>query len=292
MDETMKKTSHEQGFFAEFVKEYRKNKGAVFGLIVLAIIIVTGIISMFVIDYDTQIAKIHIQEALQGPSAAHFFGTDQYGRDIFCRDLYGTHYSLLIGICAVMVSVSIGSVLGVIAGYFGGMTETIIMRVMDVISPIPSVLLAICIASAFGQSLVSLMLAVGTVTVPAFARTARASVMMVRDEEYIDAARSQGASHFHIITQHIIPNSLAPIIVQATMRVASAIIVASSLSFLGLGIPAPKPEWGGMLSEGRNFIGTNAYMTIFPGLAIMITVLSINLIGDGIRDAMDPRLKR
>ena len=163
---------------------------------------------------------------------------------------------------------------------------------MDVISPIPSVLLAICIASAFGQSLVSLMLAVGIISVPSFARIARAGVMTVRDQEYIEAAKSQGASELQIIIHHVIPNSLAPIMVQATMRVASAIISASSLSFLGLGVPAPSPEWGGMLSEGRNFIGTNTNMTLFPGIAIMITVLCINLIGDGVRDAMDPRLKR
>jgi peptide/nickel transport system permease protein len=182
--------------------------------------------------------------------------------------------------------------LGIIAGYFGGITETFIMRFMDVISPIPTILLGIAIASAFGQSLVSLMIAVGVVSVPSFARIARASVMTVRDQEYIEAAKSMSASDLQIIVSHIIPNSFAPILVQATMRVASAIIAASSLSFLGLGVPAPQPEWGGMLSEGRSFIRSNTNMTLFPGIAIMITVLSINLIGDGVRDAMDPRLKR
>ena len=286
------KNPNRQGYWSEFIKELKKNKGAMIGLFFFLFVIAVSVVAVFVIDYDTQIAKMNIKEALQGPSAQHLFGTDKYGRDIFARILYGAHYSLLIGFCAVIISTAFGSLLGIIAGYYGGLVESIIMRTMDVISPIPSVLLAICIASAFGQSLVSLMLAVGIVTVPNFARVARASVLNVCGEEYIEVAKSQGASDFHIIIQHVIPNSMAPILVQATMRVASAIIVASSLSFLGLGVPAPQPEWGGMLADGRSFISTHPYMTIFPGLAIMLTVLSINLFGDGIRDAMDPRLKR
>ena len=278
------------GFWHEVVKEFKKNKGAMLGLALFTIIVIVAVVSIFALDYKTQVTKLNMSEMLKPVSLKHFFGTDQFGRDIFFRVLYGAHYSLLIGVCAVVVSIIIGSGLGIVAGYFGGAVESVIMRVMDVISPIPSVLLAICIATAVGQSLASLMLAVGIISVPSFARFARASVMTVREQEYIEAARSQGASELHIIFSHVIPNSMAPILVQATMRVASAIISASSLSFLGLGAPAP--EWGGMLSEGRNFIGTNVNMTLFPGLAIMITVLSINLIGDGIRDAMDPRLKR
>lgn len=280
------------GFWHEVVKEFKKNKGAMLGLALFTIIVIVAVVSIFALDYKTQVTKLNMSEMLKPVSLKHFFGTDQFGRDIFFRVLYGAHYSLLIGVCAVVVSIIIGSGLGIVAGYFGGAVESVIMRVMDVISPIPSVLLAICIATAVGQSLASLMLAVGIISVPSFARFARASVMTVREQEYIEAARSQGASELHIIFSHVIPNSMAPILVQATMRVASAIISASSLSFLGLGVPAPAPEWGGMLSEGRNFIGTNVNMTLFPGLAIMITVLSINLIGDGIRDAMDPRLKR
>ncbi len=288
----MNKKKNKSGFWAEVAKEFRKNKGAILGLIILGIIVIVSICAVIFLDYKTQITKLNIKEKLQPVSAAHPFGTDQFGRDILLRILYGAHYSLMIGICAVAISTLIGSILGILAGYFGGLTETIIMRIMDIISPIPSVLLAICIAAAFGQSLVSLMIAVGLISVPSFARVARASVMTVRDQEYIEAAKSQGASELQIIVRHVIPNSLPPILVQATMRVASAIISASSLSFLGLGVPAPQPEWGGMLSEGRSFIGTNVNMTLFPGIAIMITVLSINLIGDGIRDAMDPRLKR
>lgn len=287
-----KTTMAGSSFWREVAKEFKKNKGAVLGLIIFSLIVVVAVLAVFLLDYKEQITKLNIVEALKPISDEHLCGTDQFGRDIFYRILYGAHYSLLIGVCAVGISTIIGSLLGILAGYFGGVTETIIMRIMDVISPIPSVLLAICIASAFGQSLVSLMLAVGIISVPSFARVARAAVMTVRDQEYIEAAKSQGASEFQIIFQHVIPNSLPPIMVQATMRVASAIISASSLSFLGLGVPAPQPEWGGMLSEGRNFISTNTNMTLFPGLAIMITVLTINMIGDGIRDAMDPRLKR
>lgn len=287
-----KSTMAGSSFWREVAKEFKKNKGAVLGLIIFSLIVVVAVLAVFLLDYKEQITKLNIAEALKPISGEHPCGTDQFGRDIFYRILYGAHYSLLIGVCAVGISTIVGSLLGILAGYFGGVTETIIMRIMDVISPIPSVLLAICIASAFGQSLVSLMLAVGIISVPSFARVARAAVMTVRDQEYIEAAKSQGASEFQIIFQHVIPNSLPPIMVQATMRVASAIISASSLSFLGLGVPAPQPEWGGMLSEGRNFISTNTNMTLFPGLAIMITVLTINMIGDGIRDAMDPRLKR
>ena len=194
--------------------------------------------------------------------------------------------------CSVAVSLLIGSTLGIIAGYFGGFIENIIMRIMDIFSPIPTMLMAVCLTSAFGQGLVVLMVSIGVVGVPAFAQIARASVMTVRGQEYIEAARASGAREYQIILSHIVPNALAPIIVQATLRIASAIISASALTFLGLGVPTPMPEWGGMLSDGRNFIRDYSYMTLFPGLAIMITVLAINLIGDGLRDAMDPKLKR
>jgi peptide/nickel transport system permease protein len=191
-----------------------------------------------------------------------------------------------------MVSLGIGGVLGIIAGYVGGKIESVIMRVCDVFSSIPAMLLAICISTAFGATTLVLMVSVGIVSVPAFARVARAAVMTVRDCEFIEAARAAGATKTRIMFTHILPNSLAPIMVQVTMRVGSAIITASSLSFLGLGIPAPAPEWGSMLAEGRSFIRNYSYMTMFPGIAIVITVLAINLIGDGLRDAMDPKLKR
>lgn len=277
---------------AEIWHNFKKNKGALVGIAVLALIIIATIVVGFTVDYDKQIVKQIVKQRLQGPSLEHPFGTDQYGRDIWLRVLYGARYSLSVGIVAVAVSLLIGGVLGIIAGYMGGWVEGVIMRLCDIFSSIPSMLLAICISTAFGANMFILMISVGVVSVPAFARVARASVMTVRDQEFIEAARAIGAGKAHIMFRHILPNSLAPIIVQVTMRVGSAIITAASLSFLGLGVPAPAPEWGAMLSEGRTFIRDYSYMTLFPGIAIVLTVLSINLIGDGLRDAMDPKLKR
>ena len=283
-----KKTSQ----LAEIWHQFLKNKGAVIGLIVLTIIIIAAILASFLIDYDTEIAKQVISQRLQKPSSEHIFGTDQYGRDIFKRVLYGARYSLSVGIVAVLISTVIGVTLGVIAGYVGGITESIIMRACDVFASIPSMLMAICISTAFGATTGVLMFSVGIVAVPSFVRVTRSSVMTVRDAEFIEAARAVGATDLQIMFSHIIPNSLAPVIVQITMRVGTAIITASSLSFLGLGVPQPKPEWGSMLSEGRSFIRDFSYMTMYPGIAIVVTVLAINLIGDGLRDAMDPKLKK
>lgn len=287
----MNKKLKQRGPIAEIWHYFIKNKGAVVGLIILGVIVLAAIIGYFVIDYES-IITIDSKQMLLHPCEGHPFGTDQYGRDIFKRIIYGAHYSLMVGIVAVIVALLVGGVLGLIAGYFGGITENIIMRGCDVFASIPSLLLAICISTAFGSSVWVLMLAVGLVSVPSFARVARASVMTVRDKEFVEASRAVGASGFRIMFSHILPNAMAPIIVQATMRVGSAIIVAASLSFLGMGVPIPAPEWGAMLSDGRAMIRDYSYMTMYPGLAIMITVLAINLIGDALRDAMDPKLKR
>lgn len=289
---TASKRYKKRSQFAEIWRNFKKNRGAVIALFVLIAIIIIALVSGLVIDYKTQIVRQVVKERLQGPSLKHLFGTDQYGRDILLRILYGARYSLSVGIVAVLVSLVIGGTLGVIAGYCGKFIENVIMRFCDVFSSIPAMLLAICIATAFGASTFVLMISVGVASVPAFARVARASVMTVREQEYIEAARASGANRMQIILSHIIPNALTPIAVQVTMRVGSAIITASSLSFLGLGVPPPAPEWGSMLSEGRTFIRDYSYMTLFPGLAIVITVLAINIIGDGLRDAMDPKLKR
>ena len=277
-----KKGYKKRGPVAEVWHYFIRNKGAIVGLIVLGCIIVLAIGGLIFLDYSS-ITEMNAKEMLQHPSLAHLFGTDQFGRDILKRLIYGAHYSLLVGIVAVTVSLLVGGVLVI---------ENLIMRMCDVFASIPSLLLAICISTAFGSSIWVLMLAVGLVSVPAFARVARASVMTVRDKEFIEASKAVGAGGFRIMFSHILPNAMAPIIVQATMRVGSAIITASSLSFLGMGIPIPAPEWGSMLSEGRTMIRGYSYMTMFPGLAIMIAVLSINLIGDALRDAMDPKLKR
>ncbi len=268
-----------------------RNKGAVVGLIVLSIIIIAAIIGYFTIDYKS-IVKLNVKERLLAPCKGHPFGTDQYGRDIFKRVIFGARYSLAVGVVSVLIALAVGGVLGMIAGYNGGKIENIIMRGCDVFASIPQLLMAICISTAFGASTWVLMVSVGLISVPAFARVARASVLTVRDMEFIEAARAVGSSKTRILFKHILQNSMAPVVVQATMRVGSAIITASSLSFLGMGVPIPQPEWGAMLSDGRSFIRDYSYMTLFPGLAIIITVLSINLIGDALRDAMDPKLKR
>ena len=279
-------------FWADLWRDFKKNRGAVLGMVLLFLIVIVAVAAHFLIDYEEQIIAMNISEIFQKPSREHLFGTDSYGRDIFLRLLYGAQYSLVIGTCSVLVSLVVGSGLGVIAGYFGGAVEMVIMRIMDVFSPIPGMLLAICLTTAFGRKIYILMLAIGITAVPAFAQVARASVMTIRDQEFIEAARTSGAREYQIIFSHVLPNAFAPILVQATLQIASAIIAASGLSFLGLGVPVPIPEWGAMLSDGRSFMRDYSYMTFFPGLAIMITVLSINMIGDGLRDAMDPRLKR
>jgi len=219
-------------------------------------------------------------------------GTDEVGRDVFFRLLYGTRFSLSVGIVAVAIALAIGVVLGSIAGYFGGVTEEIIMRATDIFASIPNILMGIVIVAALGASTVNLMIAVGISSVPQFIRVTRAAVLTVRYSDYIEASRAIGLKEARIIFGHIIPNCLSPIIVQTTLRVASAIISASALSFLGLGVPQPSPEWGSMLSSGRQYIRTNSLLTFFPGLAIMITVLALNLLGDGLRDALDPKLRR
>jgi peptide/nickel transport system permease protein len=281
-----------RSIWAEVWRNFKKNKGAIAGIITIIVVLSACIVAEFIYDYDTDIVKQNFEQRLQKPSWKHPFGTDQYGRDIFARILYGGRYSFSVGVVAVMIAFSIGSTLGIVAGYYGGVIENIIMRITDVFASIPSVLLAIAITAAFGQSLLVLMFAVGVVGVPAFCRVARAAVMTVAGQEYVEAAYAAGAKNWQILIRHIVPNSMAPIIVQCTMRVAQAIITAAGLSFLGLGVPTPSPEWGGMLSDGRAYIRDYSYMTMFPGLAIMITVLAINLIGDGLRDAMDPKLKR
>lgn len=270
----------------------KKNKGAMIGLAIVVILIAAAILSGFLLDYESQIIKQVSRERLQWPSLKHWMGTDQYGRDIFFRLLYGSRFSLSVGFVAVIVALIVGVPLGAVAGYFGGITEDIIMRMTDIFAAVPNILMGIVLVSALGPNTINLMLAVGITSVPQFVRVTRASVLTVRNQEYVEAARAVGISEAKIIFTHILPNCLSPIIVQTTLRIASAIIAASSLSFLGLGVPVPAPEWGAMLSDGRGFIRGYAYMTFFPGLAIMLTVLAFNMVGDGLRDALDPKLKK
>jgi len=274
---------------AEIFKRLKRNKLAMFGLVVLIILLLTAVFADFIAPYgfDDQ----NLDNMLQGPSSEHVFGTDEFGRDIFSRIIYGSQVSLRVGFFAVAISVVCGGLLGAIAGYFGGLIDNLIMRVMDVLLAIPSILLAISISASLGSGLTNLMIAVGISSIPGYARLVRASVLSIRNIEYIEAAKSVGAGHFSIIIKHIIPNCLSPIIVQATLGVAFAILTAAGLSFIGLGIQPPNPEWGAMLSSGRGYIRDFPHLTLFPGLAIMMTILALNFLGDGLRDALDPKLK-
>ncbi len=276
---------------AEIWRNLKKNKGAVIGLVLIVLLILLAVSAPLIYDYEKDIVAQNIRERLQGPSLSHPFGTDEYGRDIMARVIWGTRYSLPIGFIATMVAILLGVTMGAIAGYYGGWIENVLMRFGDIFASIPHILLAIVVVSVLGQSATNLMIAVGITSTPAFIRVARAAVLTVRNQEYVEAARAIGMKNWKIILKHIIPNALSPIVVQTTLRVGSAIISASSLSFLGLGIPAPAPEWGTMLSAGRKFIRDYSYMTLFPGLAIMVTVLALNMLGDGLRDAMDPKMK-
>lgn len=269
-----------------------RNKMAVFGLVILVLLVFSAIFADLIADYDTKVVAQNVAERLQGPSAAHWFGTDEFGRDIFARIIHGGRISLIVGLVSISVSLVVGGCLGAFAGFYGGKVDNIIMRIMDIFLAIPSILLAITIVAALGTSLINVMLAIGISYIPNFARIVRAAVMSVKDQEFVESSRAIGASNATIIFREVIPNCMAPIIVQATLSVAGAILSTASLSFIGLGVQPPSPEWGAMLSSGRNFLRDAMHLTLFPGLAIVITILALNLLGDGLRDALDPRLKQ
>lgn len=275
---------------AEIWHRMKKNKGAMAGLIILVILALVALTVDLWLPEELVVGQ-NLTEKLQQPSLKHFFGTDELGRDLFWRTVYGTKYSLAIGFVAVIISAVVGVPLGAVAGYYGKKIETVIMRVADIFSAIPSILLAIAIVSLLGRTTFNLMLAIGIAAVPQFTRVTRAAVLTVKSEEYVEAARALGKSDAYIIFKHILPNCLSPIIVQTTLRIAGAIVSASSLSFLGVGIKPPSPEWGALLNAGKDLVMGYSYLCLFPGLAIMITVLAFNMLGDGLRDAMDPKLK-
>lgn len=281
----------QRGQLGEVWHRLKKNKGAMVGLAVAILLVFTALFGGLFLDYDTQVIGQNTAERLQSPSWKHLMGTDEYGRDIFSRIIYGTRYSLSIGLVAVSIALIIGVFMGATAGYCGGRVEEVIMRVTDIFQAIPATIMSIIIVVILGQTTFNLMIAIGLTSVPQFVRITRVAVLTVKDQEFIEASRALGISRKRTILSHILPNCLSPIIVQATLRVATAILSASTLSFLGLGVPVPKPEWGAMLSAGRKFIRDYSYMTLFPGLAIMVTVLALNLLGDGLRDALDPKLK-
>ena len=275
----------------EVWRRLKRNKMAMAGLFILSLVVFAAVFADLIADYETVVIAQNLSERLQGPSWDHWLGTDEFGRDIFARMVHGTRVSLLVGVLSVAISIVVGGALGAVAGYYGGRLDNIIMRIMDIFLAVPSILLAIAIVSALGANLMNLMLAIAVSSVPSYARVVRASVLSLRDQEFIEAARAIGASDARIIFRHIVPNSLAPVIVQGALGVAGAILSTAGLSFIGLGIQPPEPEWGAMLAGGRQYLRYAWHVTTFPGLAIMITILALNLLGDGLRDALDPRLK-
>lgn len=283
-----KKRSHT----GEIIHRFSKNIGAMIALVFILLLVVMALLSNIIYDYDEDIIGQNIEERFTKPCLKHPFGTDNFGRDLFARIIYGSRSSLPVGFLAVMVSLFFGVILGSFAGYYGRVVDNIIMRVTDIFASIPSIMLAIALVAVMGASTFSLILAVGICAIPKFTRVTRAAIFTVKGEEFVESSKAIGLTTNEIIFRHILPNCLSQIIVQATLQMGSAIILASSMSYLGLGVPAPMPEWGSPLSAGRAFIRDNSYLTIFPGLVIMITVIAFNMVGDGLRDAMDPKLKK
>lgn len=243
----------------------RKNKLAMLGLAILVVMVALAVCADWIADYDTNVTGMNMAERLQTPSAKHWFGTDSYGRDVFARIIHGSRLSLSLSIFAMLAAVAIGSIIGAIAGYYGGRVDDVLMRLMDILLAIPPMLMSISIVAALGHSMVNLMIALSLAYIPVFARVIRSSILTVKGQEFIEAAKACGTSNARIILRHIIPNAIGPIIVQATLAMGSTILIISSLSFMGMGIQPPQPEWGTMLYEGRDLIRTSPYLVIFPG---------------------------
>lgn len=269
---------------------FKKNKTAMIGLvIIIALLLTTLFVSLFC-DYSKAITN-DVVNKFQPPSVEHPFGTDLLGRDILWRTLFGARISLLCGLASVLLGMAVGTAIGAVSGYYGHIIDNILMRLMDILLAIPSILLCIAIVSAWGGSMLNLIIALAIALVPTFARIVRSSIMAVKSMDYIEAAHAYGASNFHIIMRHIIPNAMAPVIVSATLAVGAAILGIAGLSYLGLGVTPPTPEWGYILSEAQSSLRYHPYLIIAPGIALMLTVMAFNLFGDGLRDALDPKLK-
>jgi peptide/nickel transport system permease protein len=271
------------------MRRLMKNKMAVFGLIVITVYLVLAIGANFFAPYGP--AETDLVNTYATPSAKHLFGTDQLGRDILSRLMIGARYSLSIGIVAVAISATVGITLGAICGYFGGKVDNVIMRILDVFQALPAMILAIAICAALGPGFVNCIIAIAVSGTPPFARMARACVLNIRGEEYLEAATAINCSTFQTITRHVLPNAFSPLIVQITMGIASDILLASNLSFIGLGVQPPAPEWSAMLAAGKDYIRNYPHLTLFPGITIVIINLALNMVGDGLRDALDPKLK-
>jgi peptide/nickel transport system permease protein len=278
-----------KGPFAEFVTRFMGSKSAMIGLVLLVMLVLSAVFAPVLAPYNPY--ESNLPDALKGPNAMHIMGTDELGRDIFSRTLYGARISLLVGVEAVTLALACGIILGALAGFYGGKVDTAIMGVMDVMLSFPSILLAIAFMTVMGRGVEKAVIAIGIVSVPQYARIVRASVLSVKENVYVMAARAIGNNDKRLIFVHILPNVMAPIIVRATIGVSVAILEAAALGFLGLGVEPPTAEWGTMLGSGRQTIFNAPHIVTFPGLAITLTVMAFNLLGDGLRDVLDPRLK-
>ena len=289
MKEKVKKTAKRRSQWGEFVYRLKKNKGATISVFVLAIIIIIAIFAPYIApySYDAQ----DYSASFAKPSAQHLLGCDRLGRDILSRLIYGSRQSLQLGVMATFIAAAIGLILGAIAGYYGGIVDTLIMRFFDIYQSVPMFLLCVTLAAIMGPSLKNAIIAIGVATIPGPARLMRASILTIRTEEYIEAAKMSNLSNARIIATHIIPNAIAPVLVSITMAVGMNILSGSMLSFIGLGAQPPIPEWGTMVSDARSMMRDHMMLSVYPGICIMIAVLACNLLGDGIRDAFDPRLK-
>ena len=281
-----------RSLWADVWKRLRKNKTAVVGMVVFVLILLTCILAPLFLSYENDVIKVNASQQMQGPSRERPLGVDEIGRDILARIIWGGRYTLLISICALAVAFFIGTIVGTAAAFYGRVADTLIMRIIDVIMAIPPVILMITLATILKPTTFNLIMVVGFGLIPAQSRMVRGQVLQVAGNEYIEAVRIQGAGALKIITSHILPNALSPIITTVILDIAYAVMVISTLSFLGLGVQAPDPEWGAMLSGGRQYIRYAWHITTFPGIALVITLMSLTLVGDGMRDALDPRMKR
>ena len=272
-------------------RRFKKNKLAMVGLAVFCVIVFLAVFANFFADYELDCVNQNIFERLKPPGEGHIMGTDAFGRDVFARIIYGARISLYVSLTVMLAAVTIGTIIGAFVGYYGGVLDSIVMRIVDVFLAVPSILMSVTVVAALGTGVPVLIIALTVSRIPSFIRIVRSTVMQVKCSDYIEAAIAYGSNSRRIILRHVLPNALGPIIVQATLDLAGILISIAGLGFIGLGIPSPQPEWGTMLAESKVNMLTHPSLMFFPGMAIAITVLSLNVIGDGLRDALDPKLK-
>jgi peptide/nickel transport system permease protein len=274
----------------EVWRRLKKDRLAMFALAVISVLILIAVFADLIVPYETAL-KMNLRQKLALPSATHWFGCDGYGRDLFARCIHGARVSLTIAFSTAFATLVVGSMIGALVGYVGGKLDDLVMRALDIFSAIPSILFAMAMVAALGSGIVNICIAIALTNIPGFVRIVRSSVLNIAEQEYIEAARAGGTSTLRILIKHVLPNAVGTIIVQTTANVASMILIAATLSFLGLGINPPQPEWGALVSEGKEFLRTAPHLILFPGVMICVASFSMSILGDGLRDALDPRLR-